>query len=69
MERFLKVKYIFILIGLILIYIGYILFFVDGKVTCKRFKTQQEAQQAFNKNRERLAKLDKDHDGIPCERR
>lgn len=40
---------------------------VYGRVTCKDFDTQAEAQRWFDSRKAFWRKLDGDHDGEPCE--
>jgi hypothetical protein len=37
------------------------------KKTCDDFKTQEEAQKAYDSNKDCYKNLDRDHDGHPCE--
>lgn len=37
------------------------------KKECSNFKTQSEAKQTFDSNKECYKNLDSDNDGLPCE--
>lgn len=36
-------------------------------ITCSYFKTQRDAQKAFNLQPQKLKRLDRDNDGLSCE--
>ena len=58
-----------LLMGLsVMIFVGIVVHIGQGRLrTCEDFSTQAKAQKAFQDNPEKYSRLDRDHDGIPCE--